>query len=252
MTRNQCPICEGLPRGPLCKAHRQELAKTIHELRLGMYELKRMERREVHHKPHGERTVRSVFSPTLIDMTAASLYDYAEEIIQDVAGDIGLWAGEALQLLTKLAGRMGRLANAPNSGRDYRDLTRINRKVQLHITPPEERIIHGHCLSPTCGAELSGLPDDTMSTCSKCGNAWVVAEVRRVRRERMEGQYIIGQPKVAAQWVCRETGLEIKRGDVSNWRRRGLLHPVETETRGVWQWAKPELLECAEGMRLAT
>ena len=252
MTTTRCPVCADLPRGPLCKAHRQELARTIHQLRLGMGELKRMERREVRHRTHGGGAASPAFPQAPMDLTAADLYDYAEGIIQDVAGDIGLWAGKAPQLLTRLAARMGRLADAPNSGRDYRNLTLTNRKIQQHITPPEERIIHGTCLNPECKAQLTGLPDDTTTTCGKCGSVWAVPEVRRVRRERMEGQYITGQPKVAAQWVNRETGLEIKRGDVSNWRSRGLLHPVETETRGVWQWAKPELLECVEGMRLAT
>lgn len=44
---DRCPVCEDLLRGPLCKTHRQELAKTIHGLGLGLVELKAVERREV-------------------------------------------------------------------------------------------------------------------------------------------------------------------------------------------------------------
>lgn len=252
MTRDECPVCEDLPRGPLCKTHRQELAKIIHALRLGMVELKAVERREVRLAGHGEGGARPAFAPTPLDISAADLYDDTEDVIQDVAGDIGLWAGKAPQLLTRMAARTGRLADAPNSGRDYRSLASALHRVRMRLAPPEDRIIHGHCLNPACRHELPGLPRDTMVTCPACGSTWTVSEVHRVRRERLEGQYITGKPKLAAQWVKQETGIAIKRGDVSNWRSRGLLHPVETGSRGVWLWAKPELLACAEKMRLAT
>lgn len=248
----RCPVCENLPRGPLCRAHRRELAKTLHGLRLGLVELKWVERREVRYSTGTGGGAHPAFAPAAIDISAADLYNQVEDTLQDVAGDIGLWAGKAPALIARLQASMGRLADAPNSGRDFKQLTNAYRRVRLRITPPEERIIHGHCLNPECGAQLAGLPDDTMVTCQECGSTWAVAEVRRARRERMTGQYITGKPKLAAQWISQETGIEIKRGDVSNWRSRGLLHPVETDVSGVWQWAKPELLACAEHMRLAT
>ena len=234
--------------------HRQELAKTIHGLRLGMHELKKVERREIRYASHGGGAAHPAFAPTPIDISAADLYDQVEDTIHLViqVGDIGLWGGKAPQLLAKLASRMGRLADAPNSGRDYKQLTNALHRVKMRTTPPQDLIIHGHCLKPECGAQLVGFPGDTMVTCQECGSSWAVAEVRRARRERMTGQYITGKPKLAAQWISQETGIEIKRGDVSNWRSRGLLHPVETDVSGVWQWAKPELLACAEHMRLAT
>ena len=252
MITPRCPICEDMPRGPLCKTHRQELAKTLHELRVGIHDLKRMEWREIRYTAHGRGAARPAFASAPIDISAAVLYDQVEDTIQDVAGDIGLWGGKAPQLLDKLAARMGKLADAPNSGRDYKQLTNAFHRVKMRTTPPQDRIIHGHCLNPECGAQLVGLPDDTMVTCQECGSTWAVAEVRRARRERMAGHYITGKPKLAAQWISQEIGIEIKRGDVSNWRSRGLLHPVETDVSGVWQWAKPELLACAEHMRLAT
>lgn len=89
------------------------------------------------------------FAPTPIDISAADLYDQVEDTIQDVAGDIGLWGGKAPQLLAKLAARMGRLADAPNSGRDYKCLTNALHRVKLRTTPPQDRIIHGHCLNPS-------------------------------------------------------------------------------------------------------
>ena len=90
MSQAKCPICGGLPRGPLCKTHRQELAKTIHGLRLGMRDLKQVERREIRYSSHGGGASHPAFAPTPIDISAADLYDQVEDTIQDVAGDIGL------------------------------------------------------------------------------------------------------------------------------------------------------------------
>lgn len=246
MNKTKCPVCEDLPRGPLCKAHRQELARTIHQLRLGMNELKRMERREVRHSTHGGGAASPAFPQAPMDLTAADLYDYAEDIIQDTAGDIGLWAGKAPQLLTRLASRMGRLADAPNSGRDYRNLTRTNRKIQQHITPPEDRIIHGHCLNPECRAQLTGLPDDTTATCGKCGSVWAVAEVRRARRERLKGHTITGTPTQIAKWVRGATGAPAKAQNVKDWLRRGQVPHGPKTGKGVYECDMGGLLAAVE------
>lgn len=246
MTTTRCPVCEDLPRGPLCKAHRQELARTIHQLRLGMNELKRMERREIRHRTHGGGAASPAFPQAPMDLDAASLYDYAEDIIQDVAGDIGLWAGKAPQLLTRLASRMGRLADAPNSGRDYRNLALTNRKIQQHITPPEDRIIHGRCLNPECRAQLTGLPDDTTTTCRECGSVWAVSEVRRVRRERLKGHTITGTPTQIAKWVRGATGAPAKAQNVKDWLRRGQVRTESKEGKGIYECDMGSLLAAVE------
>ena len=246
MTTNDCPVCEDLPRGPLCRTHRQELANTIHELRLGMYELKRMERREARHRGHGGGAASPAFPQAPMDMTAADLYDYAEDIIQDVAGDIGLWGGKAPQVLNRLTDRFDRLADAPNSGRDYRNLTRTNRKVQQHITPPEDRIIHGRCLNPECRAQLTGLPDDTMTTCGECGSTWSLTAVRQARGRELKGQTITCTPKDAADWTQWQTGHKVSRKQVTMWIKRGKLpSAVKTEERGKWVFDTGELMACA-------
>lgn len=246
MTTTHCPACEDLPRGPLCRAHRQELARTIQELRLGMYELKRMERREVRHRGHGGGAASPAFPQAPMDMTAADLYDYAEDIIQDTAADIGVWGGKAPQVLDRLTDRFDRLADAPNSGRDYRNLTLTNRKVQQHITPPEDRIIHGPCLNPECKAQLAGLPDDTMTTCSKCGSVWAVAEVRRARRERLKGHTITGTPTQIAKWVRRSTGVPAKAQNVKDWLRRGQVPHGPKTGKGVYECDMGGLLAAVE------
>ncbi len=240
----RCPVCEDLPRGPLCKTHRRELAGALHGLRLGMYELKAVERREVRLASHGGGPAHPAFAPAAIDISAADLYNETSAIIGEVAGDIGIWGGGVPQLLTKLADKMGLLADAPNSGRDYRQLTNAYRRVKLRITPPEERIIHGHCLNPTCGRELAGVREDTMITCPACGSTWAVAEVRRARREKLAGRTITGTPTQIAGWVKKATGVPVKSQDVRNWLRRGLL-AVKTG-KGVYECQMVDLLTRVE------
>ena len=246
MTTTHCPACEDLPRGPLCRTHRQELARTIHELRLGLDELKRMERREVRHSTHGGGAASPAFPQAPMDMTAADLYDYAEDIIQDAAADIGLWGGKAPQVLDRLTDRFDRLADAPNSGRDYRNLTRTSRKIQQHITPPEDRIIHGHCLNPECKAQLAGLPDDTTATCRECGSVWAVSEVRRARRERLKGHTITGTPTQIAKWVRGATGAPAKAQNVKDWLRRGQVRPESKAGKGIYECDMGSLLAAVE------
>ena len=246
MSQARCPICGGLPRGPLCRTHRQELAKTLHGLGLGMHELKRMERGEVRFASHGGGAARPVFAPAPIDISAADLYDQVEDTIQDVAGDIGLWGGKAPQLLAKLAARMGRLADAPNSGRDYKRLTRALHRVRLRTSPPQDRIIHGHCLNPGCGAGIPGLPDDQMAACPACGSVWSVEAIRQARVEELKGRTITCTPRDAADWTQWRTGRKVSRNRVDMWLKRGKLpSAVRAGEAGKWVFDTSELIACA-------
>lgn len=246
MSREKCPICEGLPRGPLCKAHRRELAKTIHGLRFGLAELKWVERREVRYPAGNRGGAHPAFAPAAIDISAADLYDQVEDTLQDVAGDIGVWGGKAPVLIARLQASMGRLADAPNSGRDYRQLTNAYRRVKLRITPPEEQVIHGHCLNPACGRELAGVQEDTMVTCPACGSTWSVSALRRARVEELQGQTITCTPKVAADWTQWQTGRKVTRKQVGMWLKRGKLpSAVKAGSQGQWTFDTGELVACA-------
>lgn len=241
----RCPVCENLPRGPLCKAHRRELAGTIHGLKFGMYELKAVERREVRLASHGGGA-HPAFAPAAIDISAATLYDQVEDTLQDVAGDIGVWGGKAPVLIARLQASMGRLADAPNSGRDYRQLTNAYRRVKMRITPPEERIIHGHCLNPACRTDIPGVADDQMVTCPACGSTWSVSALRQARVEELQGQTITCTPKVAADWTQWQTGRKVTRKQVGMWLKRGKLpSAVKAGRQGQWTFDTGELVACA-------
>lgn len=243
---SKCPICEGLPRGPLCKTHRQELAKTIHGLRIGLIELKRVERREVRYSTGNGGGAHPAFAPAAIDISAADLYNQVEDTLQDVAGDIGQWAGKAPAVIVRLQANMGRLVDAPNSGRDYKQLTNAYRRVKLWITPPEERIIHGRCLNPTCRTDIPGVADDQMATCPACGSTWSVSALKQARVEELQGQTITCTPKDAADWTQWQTGRKVTRKQVGMWLQRGKLpSAVQGDQPGQWVFDTSELVACA-------
>ena len=211
-----------------------------------MRDLKQVERREIRYTAHGGGSAHPAFAPAPIDISAAVLYDQVEDTIQDVAGDIGLWGGKAPQLLAKLAARMGRLADAPNSGRDYKHLTQALHRVRLRTTPPQDRIIHGHCLNPECGADITGLPDDQMATCPACGSVWSVAAIRQTRIDELKGRTITCTPKDAADWTQWQTGRKVSRNRVDMWLKRGKLpSAVRAEETGKWVFDTSELIACA-------
>lgn len=232
----------------MCKDHRHKLASTIHELRLAMETLKRVERREERIESR-KGSARSAFPQAAIDISAADLYNDTEDIIQDVAADIGLWGGKAPILLRKLTSRIGRLYDAPNSGRDYRHLTDALQRVRERITPQDEHIIYGHCLNTTCKKTLSGPVDAQTAVCPTCGSVWTIKAVREARREILVGKIITGTPTQIALWVKVQTGVNVKSQDVRNWLRRGRLTKSRKITRGVYEFDLEQLLACVEGDR---
>ncbi|RBQ00053.1 hypothetical protein CRD59_00905 [Bifidobacterium xylocopae] len=237
-------MCIGAPRGPLCKEHRHQLARTLHELRLSMYELKDAADRKVRLGRRGGGA-RPAFAPTPMDLSAADLYDQVEDIIQDVAGDIGLWGGRAPQVLRKLTARIGRLYDAPNSGRDYRELADALRRVGERVSAPGERVVYGRCLNPMCKTVLSGPPDGLAATCPECGSTWTVKALTEARVDTLRGQTITCTPKAAGQWLEWKTGKRVTRNRVDMWLRRGRLPSAQrTDGPGRWTFDTGELLEC--------
>ncbi|MBI0145385.1 MULTISPECIES: hypothetical protein [Bifidobacterium] len=79
-----------------------------------------------------------------------------EDTLQGAPGDIGLWGRRAPQLLAKLTVRVGRLADAPNHGRDYRHLTNALQWVRMRTTPSRTGSSMDGCLNPKRGADILG------------------------------------------------------------------------------------------------
>lgn len=240
-----CPVCTGRPRGILCKEHRRELARIIHDLRMALYELSMLAARKTR-QTDGVPGAKPAFPSAPLEMGAADLYQEVEEIIRDVAADIGVWGGRAPGLLNKLSSRLGRLAQAPHVRKDYLRLADALHRVQMRVAPREDRIMLGRCLNPRCKAELKGLATDTAITCRDCGSVWSVEGLHRARRQRLAGRSITGTPTQVAAWVKSATGVQVKGQNVKDWIRRGQVGIVSKRGRGIYECSLPDLLRAAE------
>lgn len=245
----QCPVCTNRTQGPLCKDHRHKLAQTLHDLRLSMYELKKVANREIR---LGDRNSggHTAFASTPIDLAAADLYNEIETVIADVAGDIGLYCqrtegSRAPSLLRQLISHIGSLRDAPNGGRNYRHLAVALHRVDERLTPPDERIVFGRCLDLVCNAPLTGVVGDTMVICPACGSQWNVKAVQEARVGILKGQKLTCSPRMAAEWLEWKTGTHVSRNRVSMWLKRDKLpSAVHIADSGEWTFDTGELLSC--------
>ena len=136
----------------------------------------------------------------------ADLYSQVEDTLQGAPGDIGLWGRKAPHLLAKLIVRVGRLADAPNGGRDYRHLTNALHWVRMRTTPSQDRIIHGRMPQPQARSGYPRPSDDQMATCPVCGNLWSITAIRQSRMEEFKGRTITCTPRDAVDWTRGRTG----------------------------------------------
>jgi hypothetical protein len=251
-----CPVCDEMIRGGvLCKQHRKELATALQSLRLNMYELAGLARREFKLGGRGQGHVRAAFAPTPLNMSAQVMYDETEDMLQDVAAVIGLWGVRCPVLIRRLQGRVGALASSPHCGEVFTQVTSSAEKLRVWLTPPEERIIYGKCLNPVCLREVSGTVGQREATCEYCGSTWTVNALRAARREHYRSNPVDGSgtdqtlkmtPAQAASWLKVRTNIPVTRKQVSDWIRRDRLPSCERLDGGCWLFNPVELLDSAE------
>lgn len=163
---SSCPVCDGMVRGGvLCKQHRREMAAALQSLRLNMYELAGLARREFKLAGRGQGHASAAFASTPLNMSAQVLYDETDDMLQDMAAAIGLWGVRCPVLIRRLQGRLVALASSPHCGEAFKEITHASEKIRLWLTPPDERIIYGRCLNPACLHEVSGVAGQKEATC---------------------------------------------------------------------------------------
>jgi hypothetical protein len=242
--------------GVLCKQHRREMAAALQSLRLGMYELAGLARREFKLAGRGQGHASAAFASTPLNMSAQVLYDETDGMLQDMAAAIGLWGVRCPVLIRRLQGRLVALASSPHCGEAFKEITHASEKIRLWLTPPDERIIYGRCLNPVCLHEVSGVTGQKEATCEYCGSTWSVSAIRASRRERYRlspvdvsgvDRTLRMTPAQAAAWLRGQTNVRVSRKSVTNWLGRGLLpSAVHTDEKGVWRFNPIELLDCIE------
>ena len=253
---SSCPACDGMVRGGvLCKQHRREMAAALQSLRLGMYELAGLARREFKLAGRGQGHASAAFASTPLNMSAQVLYDKTDDMLQDMAAAIGLWGVRCPVLIRRLQGRLVALASSPHCGEAFKEITHASERIRLWLTPPDERIIYGRCLNPVCLHEVSGVTGQKEATCEYCGSTWSVSAIKASRRERYRlspvdvsgvDRTLRMTPAQAAVWLRGQTNIPVTRKQVSDWIRRDRLPSSERLDGGRWSFNPVELLDSAE------
>lgn len=256
---SRCPVCDGMVRGGvLCKQHRNELSDALHGLRLGIYELTAIARREVKLGGRSQGHSHPSEAPTPLDLSAADLLDQAAEVLSQAAATINRYGNKPQQLVRLCIGHVSELASARDCKQTHREVTAIAAKVKRRTTSSEDMIIFGPCLSDVCRRPVRAPKGAKEAQCEYCGSIWNVKALQDARRARFRNDPTDSQghdrtltltPAQAAAWIRQETNLPAKRSNVSNWLTRGDLPASRSIGGGKWTFNPIELLDCVERMR---
>jgi hypothetical protein len=218
--------------GMLCKQHRRELAGALHSLRLGVYELTAIARREVRLGGQGQGHAHPSEAPTPLDLSAADLLDQAADVLSQAAASINRYGGKPQQLVRLCIGHVGELASARDCKQTHREVNAISAKVTQRVTPSSELAVYGACPNPMCGHTVRGVIGEATATCGYCGSIWGTALLRTMRRDRLLESHVTGTATQLARMLQTE-GYKIKPERIRQWAHRGLLHAVPATTAQV-------------------
>lgn len=255
---SKCPVCDGMVRGGvLCKQHHKELADALHSLRLGIYELTCIARREVRLGGHGQGHAHPAEAPTPLDLSAADLLDQAADTLSQAAASINRYGSRPQQLVRLCIAHIGELASARDCKQTHREVTAIAAKVRQRCTPADDTIIYGPCLSDVCRRPVRAPLGAKEAQCEYCGSIWSTAALQSARRAKYRNDPTDAQghdrtltltPAQAAAWVRKETNIPVNRKNVTDWLRyHRLPSSAKADGKGVWTFNPVELLDCAEG-----
>ncbi|MCI1914630.1 MAG: hypothetical protein LKJ05_02725 [Bifidobacteriaceae bacterium] len=243
-----CCVCNEWPHGRLCRRHRRALAEDLTSLRTGLYELQSVALREERVSSGGEGHANPAFASTPLDLSAQDLIDEAEDVLQQVASDCGVWAGGQWQrILRRLPARVSRVQTL----RDYERIERISGKVRDRVTPPAERIVIGPCLTAKCDAILSIARGQKSVQCRVCGSVQAVSEVWQVHRDGLRKHATPMKPRTpsqAAKWLTNETHVPVSRQAVFMRLSRGMMPSSTFLGDGFYAFDRGDLLDLAEAI----
>jgi hypothetical protein len=227
---SKCPVCDGMVRGGvLCKQHRNELADALHGLRLGIYELTAIARREVKLGGRSQGHSHPSEAPTPLDLAAADLLDQVTDVLSQAAASINRYGNKTQKLIRLCLSHVGELASAPDCKTTYREVTVIAAKIRQRTTPSSELTVYGKCPNPMCGHIVRGVMGAETATCDYCGSTWNSGLLTAMRRERLLDSGATGTATQLAR-LLKSEGYRIKPERIRQWAHRGMIHAVPTTT----------------------
>lgn len=245
---SKCTLCGAQTSQPVCskcwKSYVDDLQKLFHLLP----QLERVVRREEHMggRQHGHAS--PAFASAPVDLPALDLLTEASETLEEVAGHANLWAHQWRQVVKKLITHRPQVTQSRSLVEDRKRISRLASKVELRLTPPEERIIIGECLNPDCENSLTAIKGQQEVECHACKSIWKVEAVKSKRREKFHDEKLEATPSEAARWVKRTTGIYLTREVVAMWVHRKMLSASKTRD-GRYSMDMGDILKLSEEFR---
>lgn len=246
---SRCPLCWVNTSQPVCTkcwhAYVDDLQKLSHLLP----QLERVARREEHVGGRQQGHASPAFASAPVDLPALDLLTEATETLEEVAGHANLWAHQWRSVVKKLITHRPQVTQSLSLIEDRKRINRLVSKVELRLTPSQDRLIIGECLNPECGAVLNAVKDQQEAQCQQCKSVWQVEAVRAKRREKLSTHTLEASQGEASRWLKRNTGVYVERHIIAMWLQRGMLAGSRKIAKGRYEFDIGELLTLAESFK---
>lgn len=228
----------------LCKACRRGYARLLHRLRVNLYRLQSVARREYRlTEPGNGGRPQGGDAPAPVDLHAVDLLDQTEQAIEQACADAGTWLGRWQWLAKRAPVILPLLCRASNAGWHMRRLTRACERIERIVDRmPRSRRIVGMC--PECGREVLAAKGETLRLC-KCGAVIDVAELREQSRDKAEAIHLTKTPAGMSEWLRENYGYEVSRKVIIMWIRRGKLPRSKPVEDGYYEFSIREIVSMA-------
>lgn len=244
----ECPLCGAATNQPICSKCWKKYTADLRSLYQMLPQVERIGKREERIGGRQQGHAASPFASTPVELGAMDLLQEAESVIEDVAANCNIWAGAWRVTIKRMIARRTQVTQSRHLLRDRERIAALEQKVRLRLTPPEERIIIGACLTKECDTALSIVKGQDHVACPKCSALWSVKEIREARRLKFEHVTMIMTPAEAAGWIKKETGLFVTRKVVNMWAQRDMISAPSVGDGG-HAYKLNELISLAENMR---
>jgi predicted Zn-ribbon and HTH transcriptional regulator len=227
------------------KSYVDDLQKLFHLLP----QLERVSRREEHVGGRQQGHASPAFASAPMDLPALDLLTEASETLEEVAGHANLWAHQWRQVVKKLITHRPQVTQSLSLIEDRKRISRLASKVELRLTPPQDRLTIGECLNPDCGAVLNAVKDQQEAQCPQCKSVWQVEAVRAKRREKLSDHTLEASQSEASRWLKRTTGVYVEAHIITMWLQRRMLPRTKKLSKGRYEFNLGELLVLAESFK---
>ena len=132
-------------------------------------------------------------------------------------------------LLTAATNRVDRLLARPDAPIIKRMAATLVQRMGRQFEPPEDHTLIGYCQQ--CGSELWCVDEDIAGGWTVCPSCHATLKVRDIQQARILRLAASGAQGTAASLcsLLQACGVKVKRNTVTQWRKRGIIHPVAQE-----------------------